>query len=356
MPFKTIEWKNGKAVMLDQRKLPGKKTYLKCSTHKEVAEAICSMAIRGAPAIGIAAAMGFALGAAENKKALTKRAFLKKMSKVHKTLGQTRPTAVNLFWALERMEKLLFANSEMPPEDIAEILKAEAMAICEEDLDLCKKIGKAGEPLIKDGATIMTHCNAGGLATAGYGTALGVLRAARDAGKKINVISSETRPLLQGSRLTAWELTDEKIPVTVITDTAAGFVMKNRGVDAVIVGADRIAANCDVANKIGTYQLSVLAKHHGVAFYVAAPWSTVDMNCASGKDIPIEERSGREVSHIGKTKTAAGGAKIINPAFDITPAENIDCIITDRGLVKPPCGKELKKLSRPSPSLPGPQY
>ncbi|WP_462137026.1 S-methyl-5-thioribose-1-phosphate isomerase [Candidatus Mycalebacterium sp.] len=343
MSFKTIEWKNGAAVILDQRKLPGEKTYFECKTHEQVAEAIRSMAIRGAPAIGIAAAMGYALGAAENRSE-TKSGFVKKMARVRETLAQTRPTAVNLFWALERMGKLLSANPESEPGEIAEILRAEAIAICDEDLNLCKKIGKTGEPLIKNGATVMTHCNAGGLATAGYGTALGVLRAARDAGKEISVISSETRPLLQGARLTAWELSDDGIPVQIITDTAAGYVMKNGGVDAVIVGADRIASNGDVANKIGTYQLSVLAKHHKIAFYVAAPWSTVDMNCASGKDIPIEQRPEREVSHIGQTRTAAQGAKIINPAFDITPAENIDCIITDRGIVKPPCRENMEKL------------
>ncbi len=345
MSFKTIEWKNGAAVILDQRKLPAEKTSIECSTHREVADAIISMAIRGAPAIGIAAAMGFALGAKENSGARTRKIFLEKMEKVRKTLEQTRPTAVNLFWALERMEKAISRNPQKSPAELAALLKTEATVICDEDLELCKRIGKAGEGLIKNGATVMTHCNAGGLATAGYGTALGVIRAARDAGKNIRVISSETRPLLQGSRLTAWELSEDGIPVTVIADTAAGYVMGNKMVDAVVVGADRIAANGDVANKIGTYQLSVLARHHGIAFHVAAPWSTVDMNCASGKDIPIEHRDRREVSHIGERKTAADGAEIINPAFDITPARNIDCIITDRGTVKPPCRRELEKLA-----------
>ncbi len=344
MSFRTIEWKNGAAVILDQRKLPEEEIYLECSTHSEVADAICSMAIRGAPAIGIAAAMGFALGAAENTGARTKKRFLEKMAEVGRTLKRTRPTAVNLFWALERMEKVISENPQASPEELAGLLKNEAVEICDEDLEVCRKIGKIGEQLIKNGATVMTHCNAGGLATAGFGTALGVIKAARDAGKSIKIISSETRPLLQGSRLTAWELSGCEIPVTIITDTAAGYVMGNRMVDAVIVGADRIAANGDVANKIGTYQLSVLAKHHGIEFYVAAPWSTVDMNCVSGKDIPIEQRAHREVSHIGEKKIAADGAEIINPAFDITPAANIDCIVTDRGMVKPPCRKELEKL------------
>lgn len=345
MPFRTIEWKNDCVVILDQRKLPEEKIYLECSTHGEVANAIRSMAIRGAPAIGIAAAMGFALGAAENSGIRTRERFLEKMEQVRKTLEQTRPTAVNLFWALERMRKTVSRNPQTPAGELAGILKDEAVAICDEDLKLCRKIGENGETLIKNNATVMTHCNAGGLATAGFGTALGVVRAARNAGKNIKVISSETRPLLQGSRLTAWELSDDAIPVTVITDTAAGYVMKNKMVDAVIVGADRIAANGDVANKIGTYQLSVLAGHHGIAFYVAAPWSTVDMKCESGKDIPIEQRERREVSYIGGKRVADKEADIINPAFDITPAENIDCIVTDRGIVRPPCRKELEKLA-----------
>ncbi len=345
MPFRTIEWKNGSAVViLDQRKLPEEESYLQCSTHEEVAYAISSMAIRGAPAIGIAASMGFALGAAQNSGAKTKEIFLESMINVRETLEQTRPTAVNLFWALERMENLLLKNPQAAPGELAGILRTEAVTICEEDLNLCKKIGKNGQSLIKNDSTIMTHCNAGGLATAGYGTALGIIRAAHDSGKKVNVISPETRPLLQGSRLTAWELSYDKIPVTVITDTAAGYTMKNKTVDAIIVGADRIAANGDVANKIGTYQLSVLAKHHGIPFHVAAPWSTFDMNCASGKGIPIEQRSWREVSGIGNKRTAAEGAEIINPAFDVTPAENIDSIITDRGVIRHPCREEIEKL------------
>ena len=316
-----------------------------------MAEAISEMAIRGAPAIGIAAAMGFALGAKENADCKSADEFISEMKKVGNTLESTRPTAVNLSWALRRMEKIMLSSPGATARETAELLKTEAVAIRDEDLMLCKNIGKAGEPLIPAGATVMTHCNAGGLATAGYGTALGVVRAVRDAGKSIKVISSETRPLLQGARLTAWELCEDGIPVTVMADTAAGYVMKNGGVDAVIVGADRIASNGDVANKIGTYQLSVLARHHGIAFYVAAPWSTVDMNCKSGKDIPIERRPEREVSHIGGTKTAADGAEIINPAFDITPAENIDRIITDMGTVEPPFGDGLEKLKRNQPTF-----
>ena len=355
MPFKTIEWKDGAAVILDQRKLPGEKTYLRCETHTQVAEAITGMAVRGAPAIGIAAAMGFALGAAENSGAGTGEEFSKEMAEVRKTLEGTRPTAVNLFWATGRMAAVMERHEGAPPGEIARILRDEAVTICNEDLETCMALGKAGQGLIKDGATVMTHCNAGGLATAGYGTALGVIRAARDAGKKVKVISSETRPLLQGARLTAWELCDDGIPVTLIADVAAGYMMKNGAVDAVIVGADRIASNGDVANKIGTYQLSVLAKHHGVAFFVAAPWSTVDMACASGRDIPIEQRAAGEVSHFAGTQTAADGAEIANPAFDITPAENIRAIITERGVASPPYGEELARISPPSPSLPEPQ-
>lgn len=358
MPFKTIEWKDGAAVILDQRKLPGEKTCLRCETHGQVAEAITGMAIRGAPAIGIAAAMGFALGAAENTvpagttatvgntATVGKEEFFARMAEVRKTLEGTRPTAVNLFWATARMAGVMEKNREKPPEEIARILRDEAVAICEEDLQVCKTLGKAGEELIKDGATVMTHCNAGGLATAGYGTALGVIRAAREAGKTVKVISSETRPLLQGARLTAWELRDDGIPVTVIADVAAGYMMKNGTVDAVIVGADRIASNGDVANKIGTYQLSVLAKHHGVEFYVAAPWSTVDMACKSGADIPIEQRAADEVSHFAGARTAADGAEIANPAFDITPAENIAAIITERGIVSPPCADGLARIAQ----------
>ena len=344
MPFRTIEWTGGAVSILDQRKLPGEKTRIRCETHKQVAEAITGMAIRGAPAIGIAAAMGFALGAAENADAQTKEEFNKRMAEVRKTLEGTRPTAVNLFWATGRMAETMEKNADAPPREIARILRDEAVAICDEDLEICKKLGKAGERLIANGATVMTHCNAGGLATAGYGTALGVIRAARDAGKTVRVISPETRPVLQGARLTAWELCEDGIPVTVIADTAAGYMMKNGTVDAVIVGADRIAANGDVANKIGTYQLSVLAKHHGVAFYVAAPWSTVDMACPSGAEIPIEQRPAEEVSRFAETQTAAEGAEISNPAFDITPAENIRAIVTEKGIISRPLGEGLSHI------------
>lgn len=346
MSFGTVEWKNGAAVILDQRKLPAEKTFLECSTHGEVADAIRSMAVRGAPAIGIAAAMGFALGAAENAGARTRERFAEGMRKVGKTLAQTRPTAANLFRALERMEKVISKNPKASPGELAGLLRDEAVAMRDEDLRICKKIGEAGAGLIKDGATVMTHCNAGALATAGYGTALGAVRAAHGAGKKVRVISPETRPLFQGARLTAWELSEDGIPVSVIADTAVGYAMANKMVDAVIVGADRIAANGDVANKIGTYQISVLAGRHGIGFHVAAPWSTVDMNCASGGDIPIEQRSATEVSHFGGARIAAEGAEIMNPAFDITPAENISSIITERGAAIPPCREEMERLAR----------
>ena len=327
--FKTIEWVNNKVVMIDQRKLPGVEVYNEYSTHKEVAIAIKSMVIRGAPAIGVAAAMGVAVGALEYKGTDTKEmtAFL---DNVCKTLASTRPTAVNLFWALDRMKKVFRANSDKNIDEIKKILIDESNLILKEDISTCMEIGVHGSELISKDSSVLTHCNAGGLATGGYGTALGVIRSSIEKGKNICVISSETRPFLQGARLTAWELNKDGIPVTLITDNMVGSLMGSNRISSVVVGADRIAANGDVANKIGTYSVAVLARHHNIPFYVAAPVSTIDFNCNSGDKIPIEQRDISEVTHIGDKKIAAD-VEVINPAFDITPNSLVDAIITEKG-------------------------
>jgi len=340
--FKTIEWVNNKVVMIDQRKLPGDEIYNEYSTHKEVAEAIKSMVIRGAPAIGVAAAMGVAVGSLEYKGA-DKQELIGFLDDVCDTLAATRPTAVNLFWALERMKKVINANTEKNIEDIKEILVDEANLILKEDIATCKEIGVHGSELISMDSSVLTHCNAGGLATGGYGTALGVIRSSIEKGKNVSVISSETRPFLQGSRLTAWELKKDGIPVTLITDNMVGSLMGSNRISSVVVGADRIAANGDVANKIGTYSVAVLAKHHKIPFYVAAPVSTIDFNCSSGNHIPIEQRDITEVTHIGDKRIAAD-VDVLNPAFDITPNELVDAIITEKGVLKQPYKDSIEKL------------
>lgn len=346
--IKTVEWTDEGVRMIDQRLLPAEEKYLTLRSCEEVADAIRQMVVRGAPAIGVSAAMGLALGAQQSVG--TSVADLEYDFKyMCEVMGQTRPTAVNLFWAIERMRAAL-AKAGAESDDVEEIkqkLVDEALAIYKEDLEANRALGRFGAELIADGATVLTHCNAGALATAGdYGTALGVIRGARDAGKRVAVIADETRPFLQGSRLTAWELKKDDIPVTVITDNMAGHVMKHRKVDCVVVGADRIAANGDTANKIGTYMVAVLAKQHNIPFYVAAPISTIDLSIASGEQIPIEERGAREVTHVGDHQLTPEGVEAQNFAFDVTPNELIAAIITDRGVARPPYIESLSKLVR----------
>jgi methylthioribose-1-phosphate isomerase len=345
--IKTVEWTNQGVRMLDQRLLPTEEKYLILRSYEEVADAIKKMVVRGAPAIGVSAAMGLALGA--NQSVGTSIADLEYDFKfMCKVMEATRPTAVNLFWAVERMRGAL-ARAKADTHDVEEVKKrltAEALAIFDEDIASNRALGKFGGELIADGSTVLTHCNAGALATAGdYGTALGVVRGAIDAGKRVAVIADETRPFLQGSRLTAWELAKDNIPVTVITDNMAGHVMKQGKVDCVIVGADRIAANGDTANKIGTYMVAVLAKRHNIPFYVAAPISTVDLSTPTGEQIPIEERNAKEVTHIRDHQLAPDGVEVNNFAFDVTPNDLIAAIITDRGVARPPYTESLSSLA-----------
>jgi len=344
--IKTVEWTKDGVRMLDQRLLPSQETYLTLRSYDEVAEAIKKMVIRGAPAIGVAAAMGIALGASQSVG--TSVADVEDdLEYICDVMGKTRPTAVNLFWAIARM-RAAFQRAKSQTSDVEQVKKLlvqEALAILEEDIAANRAIGKHGGPLIPDGATVLTHCNAGALATAGdYGTALGVIRGARDAGKKIAVIADETRPFLQGLRLTAWELAKDNIPVTVITDNMAGHVMKSGKVTAVVVGADRIAANGDTANKIGTYMVAVLAREHNIPFYVAAPLTTLDLTLKSGDEIPIEERDEKEVTHIREYQLAPDGVGVHNPAFDVTPNNLITAIITDKGVARAPYTESLKRL------------
>jgi methylthioribose-1-phosphate isomerase len=345
--IKTVEWTKDGVRMLDQRLLPTEETYLMLRSYDEVAEAIRKMVVRGAPAIGISAAMGIALGA--NQSVGTSVADLEDdLGYICQVMGQTRPTAVNLFWAIERMRSA-FEDAKLQSQDVEKIkgiLVDEALKIFAEDITANRALGKFGAELIPDGATVLTHCNAGALATAGdYGTALGVVRGARDAGKRVAVIADETRPFLQGLRLTAWELAKDDIPVTVITDNMAGHVMKSGKVDAVVVGADRIAANGDTANKIGTYMVAVLAREHGIPFYVAAPLTTLDLSLASGEQIPIEERDSKEVTHIKEHQLGPDGVAVHNPAFDVTPNHFIAAIITDQGVARAPYVESLKGLT-----------
>jgi len=341
---KTIAWKDNRVVILDQRRLPEEEAYLECLDAHAVAEAIKAMAIRGAPAIGIAAAMGIALGALGiDKKDFTP--FYQELSSICKTLKAARPTAINLRWALERMKGVCETNKEKAVEAIKGLLVKEALAILAEDIETNKRIGEQGKDLIHANDTILTHCNAGALATGGYGTALGVIRRAWEEKKGIKVIATETRPLLQGARLTAWELHREGIPVTLITDSMAGSLMQQGEIDLVIVGADRIACNGDVANKIGTYALAILAKEHEIPFYVAAPLSTFDRGAKTGAEIPIEEREASEVSTLWGRCLAPRGIAVRNPAFDVTPHRYVSAIITEKGIIKPPFEKRLKQIT-----------
>ena len=340
---RTVEWTEAGVVMLDQRVLPDKEIYLTLKTPEEVGEAIRTMVIRGAPAIGVAAAMGFALGAVQAK-SLSKDKFHTRLDEVGELLAATRPTAVNLFWAIERMKDIARPLRSESPEKVAARLVEEAVTMRREDEESCRRLGGFGAELMPDEGNVLTHCNAGALATAGYGTALGVIRAAVDAGKKISVLADETRPFLQGARLTAWELAKDDIPVRVITDNMAGHFMKKGEVTSVVVGADRIASNGDTANKIGTYTVAVLARENDIPFYVAAPLSTVDFDIPSGDQIPIEERDGREVSHIRDQAISPEGVPVSNPAFDVTPHKYVTAIITDAGVARPPFNESLARL------------
>ena len=331
----TVEWKDGKVRLLDQSRLPEQVTFVDCSDHRMVASAIRELKVRGAPAIGVTAAMGVALGA-QHATETSYETFRKEVTAICDHLAATRPTAVNLFWAIERMKAKLAAWSGQPIVEIKRLLIEESQRILDEDIAMNKAIGRHGAELIKDRQTVLTHCNAGALATAGYGTALGVVRAAWEQGKKIHVLADETRPVLQGARLTVWELMQDNIPVTLITDNMAGTMMRQGRVQLCVVGADRIAANGDVANKIGTYSVAVLAKAHSIPFYVAAPHSTIDLNTPSGDQIPIEQRASDEVTSVfGSPPIAPAGVEVLNPAFDITPADYITAIITERGIFKP---------------------
>ncbi len=344
--IKTIEWTEEGVVMIDQRLLPTEEVYPVFRTYQEVGRAIKEMVVRGAPAIGIAAAMGIALGARDTR-VEDGDEFDLAFNRICEVMGSTRPTAVNLFWAIERMRNLYtrLKSENRPLAEIRVLLIEEAELMHREDVEANRAMGRFGAELIPDDATVLTHCNAGALATAGYGTALGVIRAAAEAGKKIEVYADETRPFLQGARLTAWELHKENIPVTLITDNMAGHFMKRGQIDCVIVGADRIAANGDVANKIGTYSVAVLAKENDLPFYVAAPISTLDLSLESGEQIPIEERDEHEVTHIKGAQLAPEGIKIANPAFDVTPHRYIAAIITERGIARPPYQESLKRLA-----------
>jgi methylthioribose-1-phosphate isomerase len=346
--IKTVEWTNEGVRMLDQRLLPNEEKYLTLRSYEEVADAIKQMAVRGAPAIGVSAAMGLALGASQSVG--TSIADLEfDFNFMCKVMEATRPTAVNLFWAVERMRGVIAKAKEeglRDVEDVKQLLTEEALLIYHEDIEANRAIGLFGGELIPDGATVLTHCNAGALATAGdYGTALGVVRGAIAAGKRVAVIADETRPFLQGARLTAWELAKDNIPVTVITDNMAGHIMKQGKIDCVVVGADRIAANGDAANKIGTYMVAVLAKQHNIPFYVAAPLSTVDLATATGEDIPIEQRDAKEVTHVRDHQLTPDGVEVHNFAFDVTPNELIAAIITDRGVARSPYTESLRTLS-----------
>ena len=341
--IKTIFWKNNAVVLIDQKALPLAEKYIVCKSYKAVIACIKDLTVRGAPAIGVAAAMGAALGAI-HLASLSPDKFRKKFYAICDEIAQARPTARNLFWALERMKKIVSHSSQLSQRDIVKALIKEAKHICSEDIAINQQMGKNGSRIIADGDNILTHCNAGALATAGYGTALGVIRAARKQGKKLHVYVDETRPVLQGARLTAWELKKEKIPYTLITDNMAGFLMQQKKIDKIIVGADRIAANGDTANKIGTYSLAVLAQAHGVPLYIAAPLSTIDVSLKTGDSIPIEERKSDEVAHLQGTRSAPRGTIVYNPAFDITPARLITAMITEKGILRKPFRASIARL------------
>ncbi|MBF0491727.1 MAG: S-methyl-5-thioribose-1-phosphate isomerase [Deltaproteobacteria bacterium] len=343
MNFKTIAWKNDKVVLIDQRKLPREEIYMEYSDYKALASAIKNMVVRGAPAIGVAGAMGVALGAL-GVDAKTQEDFIIKMNKICNILISTRPTAVNLAWGVKRMQQIYLNAKDFNQEKVKQVLVQEALNIFEEDVSLCKKIGEQGEKLFEDGDTVLTHCNAGALATAGQGTALSPIYEAYRRGKKIRMFADETRPFLQGARLTAWELMKNNVEVTLIPDVAAASLMRQGLIQKVIVGADRIVANGDFANKIGTYSVALAAKTHHIPFYVAAPFSTLDWEMQSGAEIPIEERPADEVTNFFEQRTAPENVKVRNPAFDVTPNDLVTGIITERGVVSAPFKENLKKL------------
>jgi len=339
----TLEWTDSGVRFLDQTRLPTEETYVTCTTHQQVADVIRNMVVRGAPAIGVAAAMGIALGV-KNSSAPNLAQLKAEFEQIAGIIGETRPTAINLFWAIRRMRDKLELLRLRPLPEIKQALIEEAQRMHAEDIAANQAMGRHGATLMPASGSVLTHCNAGALATAGYGTALGVIRAAVEQGKKIHVYADETRPFLQGSRLTAWELMKDGIPTTVISDNMAGAMMKQGKIGAVVVGADRIAANGDVANKIGTYTLAVLAKEHGIPFYVAAPISTVDLETAHGDKIPIEQRDGKEVTHIAGRQIVPDGVDVDNPAFDVTPANYVAAIITERGIARAPYEESLRRL------------
>ena len=341
---KSVEFKGGKLVLLDQRRLPGVKEYFYCENYKEVEYAIANMVVRGAPAIGAAAAYGVYLAAREFRN-YGKEEFFLKLKEANRILLASRPTAVNLSWAVKRMEKIMEKEEDWDVPEIVDILKDEADKIAREDIEINRSIGRYGRELVPEGARILTHCNTGALATVGYGTALGVIRAAFERDESIHVFATETRPWLQGARLTAFELREEGIPATVIVDSVAATLIRDGKIDLIIVGADRIAANGDTANKIGTFMLSEIAKNFSVPFYVAAPVSTIDLELDSGAEIEIEERAPEEVTHIQGIQIVPGGVNVYNPSFDITPHENIDGIITEKGVFRAPYKEELTGIS-----------
>src|SRR5690242_9971208 len=346
--IKTLEWTDSGVRFIDQRKLPTEETYVTCATYEEVAEAIRNMTVRGAPAIGVAAAMGIALGARDAEAGHVSE-LRRALDQICEIIGETRPTAVNLFWAIRRMQQKFEACAELPVDHIRHALITEAQRMYVEDIAANEAMGRHGATLMPSSGGVLTHCNAGALATCGYGTALGVIRAAVEAGKKLQVYADETRPFLQGSRLTAWELKKDGIPTTVISDNMAGAMMKQGKIGAIVVGADRIAANGDVANKIGTYTVAVLAREHEIPFYVAAPFSTIDLETPDGGEIPIEQRNPREVTHIAGKQMVPDGVEIENPAFDVTPAKYVTAIITERGIARTPYEDSLRKLSEEAP-------
>ena len=343
--IKTVEWTDAGVRFIDQTKLPTEETYVTCKNYEEVADAIRRMIVRGAPAIGVSAAMGVALGVRDSK-ASDHLELRSEFTRICDVLAATRPTAVNLFWGIRRMREKFEQVSDQPIAAIKETLVAEAQRVLAEDIATNELMGKHGAVLMPASGGVLTHCNAGALATAGYGTALGVIRAAVDSGKKLHVFADETRPFLQGSRLTAWELMKDNIPTTLISDNMAGAMMRQGKISAVVVGADRIAANGDVANKIGTYTVAVLAKEHGIPFYVAAPFSTVDLETPTGDEIPIEQRSSQEVTHLAGRQIAPDGVRVENPAFDVTPHQYVTAIITERGIVRAPYQQALSELGQ----------
>ena len=342
--IQTLEWTDKGVRFIDQTKLPTEEVYVTCKTHEQVADVIRNMVVRGAPAIGVAAAMGIALGV-NNSQAETTGDLKRDLDAVCELIGKTRPTAVNLFWAIRRMQEKFEGVRGRPVEQIKRELIEEAQRMHTEDIAANRAMGRHGATLLPSQGGVLTHCNAGALATAGYGTALGVIRAAVEQGKKIHVYADETRPFLQGSRLTAWELMKDGIPTTVISDNMAGAMMRQGKIGAIVVGADRIARNGDLANKIGTYTVAILAKEHGIPFYVAAPISTVDLACADGSQIPIEQRNRKEVTHIAGKQMVPDGVSVENPAFDVTPAQYVAAIITERGVARAPYEESLLHLA-----------